>query len=207
MDMFKPDTEYSCQIELLPDRDIPKGHEGFGFTEKDTEVDALTKILDKYIDVSDINKAVSFCNHKIDFSVTFLDSLIIILSDKKATMQAYYEEVDKQHEAINHRMIKPYVDGRMLTNEEKLEVYNMLEKLLVERRNLKDAIALLKVNIENLEKSRNFILGMNQRKYTPKTERFKNDSRFQLGKSKENNKLEPVDTSVATVSTVLHKVN
>ena len=189
--MFKSDADYNYQIDLLPDRDIPSGHTGFGFTENDTEVDAISKILDAYIDTSSPESIFEFQHHKMEFSVTFLDSMILILSDKKATVQAYYDEVEKQLEAVNHRVLKPYVDGRVLTNEEKLDIYDQNEKLLVQRRNLKDTIAVLKVNVENLEKSRNFILGMNQRKYTPKTDKFKNDDRYQLGKISRTTQVAP----------------
>ena len=182
MGMFKSDADYNYQVDLLPDRDMPPGHTGFGFTAGDTEVEALGKILDAYMDTSSPESIFEFQHHKLEFSITFLDSMILILSDKRAIVEAYYDEVEKQLEAVNHRILKPYVDGRVLTNEEKLDIYNQNETLLVQRRNLKDTIAVLKVNIENLEKSRNFIFGMNQRKYTPKTDKFKNDDRYQLGK-------------------------
>lgn len=179
---FKSDADYNYQVELTPDRDMPVGHKGFNFDIQDTEVNVLKKVLDAYIDTSDMSTIMEFTNHKLDFSIIFIDAMILILSDKRAIIQAYFDEVDKQLEAINHRMIKPYVDGRVLAKEEKLEIYDMQEELLVERRNLKDTIAVLKVIVENLEKSRNFILGMNQRKYTPKTDKFKNDADYQLGK-------------------------
>lgn len=190
MDRLKTDAEYNYQVELTPDRDMPKGHRGFGFTPDDTEVEALQKILNGYIDASTPDKAIEFSNHKMEFSITFLDSFILILTDKKSMIQAYYDEVEKQLEAVNHRMIKPHVEGRVLSMEEKLELYDIQEKLLIQRRSLKDTVSALRVNIENLEKSRNFILGMNQRKYTPKTDRFKNDDNYQLGKV-------PRETSVA----------
>lgn len=188
---FKTDAEYNYQVDLLPDRDIPVGHTGFDFNPNDTEVDALIKILDAYIDTSSPEKIFEFQHHKLDFSITVLDSMILILSGKKTMVQVYYDEVERQLEAINHRIIKPHIEGRVITTEEKLDIYNQNEALLVRRRNLKDTIAVLKVNIENLEKSRNFILGMNQRKYTPKTNRFKNDDRYQLGKI-------PRDTYIST---------
>ena len=208
MGRFKSDAEYNYQVELLPDRSMPDGHTGFGFTSHDTEVEVLNKILDAYIDTSSPEEIFKFQNHKLEFSVTFLDSIILILTDKRTIVQSYYDEVEKQLEAVNHRILKPYVDGRVLTKDDKLEIYDEQEKLLVQRRNLKDTIAVLKVNIDNLEKSRNFILGMNQRKYTPKTDKFKNDDRYQLGKvSKQTHvnqaSLEPIEreceTSVATI--------
>ena len=190
--MFKSDADYNYQVELLPDREMPSGHTGFNFNDTDTEVTALNKILDAYIDTSSIESVGNFQHHKMEFSITFLDSMILILSRKKATVQSYYDEVEKQLEAINHRILKPYVDGRVLTDQEKLDIYSQYETLLIQRRNLKDTIAILKVNVENFEKSRNFILGMNQRKYTPKTDKFKNDDRYQLGKIPKSTRVDSV---------------
>lgn len=179
---FKSDTEYGIQIELTPDRDLPIGHKGFNLDETDTEVTALQKILDKYIDTSSSEAMLEFNDHKVDFSVVFIDSIVKICEIKCAEMESVFDEVNKQIDAINHRILKPYVDGKALTIENKMEIYDMYEELLIQRRRLKDSIAALKVFIDNSKKSRNYILGMNQRKYTPKTDKFKNDADYQLGK-------------------------
>lgn len=179
---FKKDSEYSTPISLTPTRDLPEGHKGFQFSKEDNEVSVVQKILDGYIDTSSMETILSFYDHKIDFGVTFIDSMIIVLTDKCTIIQAQYDEIEKQLEAISHRMIKPFIDGSTTSNSEKLEIYEQQEQLLIQRRSLKDSIAVLRVCIENFENTRNFILGMSKRKYTPQTEKFKNDERFQLGR-------------------------
>lgn len=201
---FKKDSDYSTPISLTPVRDLPEGHKGFQFNKDNSEVEALQKILDAYIDTSSMESMLSFYEHRIDFGVTFIDSMIIMMTDKRSVVQAQYDDIEKQLEAISHRMIKPFIDGTMPTNAEKLEIYEQQERLLIQRRNLKDLIAVLKVSIENFENTRNFILGMSKRKYTPQTEKFKNDERFQLGRRSRNIHQDIMNPDTSTDNTRLN---
>lgn len=180
MDIFKPDKDFGVNISLTEDRSLPKGHKIFNLQYTDTEVDAIKKILDKYVNTSTLESACELNNHKIDFSITFLDSMIIIMTKKFEETEKYLKDVESELNDINHRIIKPTLSGNPLTKEEKIKIFDMQEELLVYRRNLKDSISIQKVFIENLEKTRNFILSMNQRMYTPKSERFQNDSEFYI---------------------------
>lgn len=184
MDIFKPDKDFGVNISLTEDRSLPKGHKIFNLQYTDTEVDAIKKILDKYINTSTLDSACELNNHKIDFSITFLDSMIIIMTKKFEETEKYLKDVESELNDISHRIIKPTLSGNPLTKEEKIKIFDMQEELLVYRRNLKDSISIQKVFIENLEKTRNFILSMNQRMYTPKSERFQNDSEFYIKCSK-----------------------
>lgn len=183
---FKKDSAFNTPLSLAPDRELPVGHNGFNFNECTDEISALQAIIDEYIDTTSLETILTFYEHKIDFSVTFIDSLILILSKKYSLIHEQYDETEKQLEAISHRMIKPFIDGGTTTNAEKLEIYEQQEHLLIQRRNLKDSIAVLKVCIENFENARNFVLGMSKRRYTPQTDKYKNDDRFQLGKCNKN---------------------
>lgn len=174
---FKTDEEYNYRISLDENRSLPQGHE-VGLTGEDTDVSAIMKILDSYIDTSTPDTTITFINHKLDFSVTVLDSMCIILRDKVRDVEAQFIESEKELEDISHKMTRAYLVGKTFTSHEKVEMFNIQQELFIRRRDLKDTLTAMKVVMENLEKSRNFILGMNRRQYNPKSERFKDDPEY-----------------------------
>lgn len=198
MDRLKTDDEYGYVVDLKYDRELPAGHT-INIKNISTEIDALKKMFDRYMDTSTIEKACDIASHKIDFSVSFLDPMIIIMNSKMIETMKYLDDVEVQLQDISHRIIKPSLSGKVMSKEEKLKIYDMQEELLLRRRNLKDALSMQKVFIDNMEKTRNFNLSMNQRKYRPKSERFQPDPDFYIGKAADKYKEETrVDTSVSS---------
>ena len=179
MARFKTDEEYGYNINFTKDRHLPAGHD-FNITNHDDEVSALEKILNGYFDVSSIEKASELTNYKMDFGIVFLDSIIQILSKKYSIVNEYAEELDKQTSDMSHKMTIPYLSGQTISKEEKLEAYETLEKIYVQRRKIKDTLSILRVTIENFEKTRNFIVSMNRRQYSPKSKKFHGDKSFRI---------------------------
>lgn len=175
--MFKTDDAYGYHISLEEDRSLQAGHD-VGLTSEDTDVTALKKIFDSYIDTSSPDKTAEFIDHKLDFSVTVLDSMYLVLRDKVKEANEQFEEVERELGDISHRMSKTYLSGKTFTSEEKVDMFDKQQELLVRRRNLKDSLTVMRVLMENFEKSRNFILGMNRRQYSAKSNRFKEDPEY-----------------------------
>jgi hypothetical protein len=195
MGQLKTDETYGYAVDLKYGRELPYGHK-LDTRGIRTDVDALRKILDLYLDTSTMESTMDITNHKIDFSVTFLDAILLIVSEKLTKAFEYLADVDAQLQDISHRIIKPSLSGQAMGKEDKIAIYDMQEDLLIRRRNLKDAISILKVMQENIEKTRNFNLSMNNRMYRPKSERFQPDPDFYIGKAADKNK--PEDTRINT---------
>lgn len=176
---FKRDEEYGYQISLKDDRPFLEGHQ-IGFTKDDTEVTAIQKILDAYIDTSTPDAIAEFPSYKMEFSINVLDSFCIALVKKIDKMTKELDEIKMQEEDIQHLMTKPYLTGQTISPNEKIEIYNRHEKIVVNRRNIKDAIVALQVVLENTEKARNFILGMNRRIYSAKSAKYRDDPSFRI---------------------------
>ena len=75
----------------------------------------------------------------------------------------------------------PSIAGQQFTNEEKLELFDQYSDVLNKRRSIKDVLAVMNVFIENIEQTRNFILGMNRRQYSAKSQKFSGDSDYHYG--------------------------
>jgi hypothetical protein len=138
--------------------------------------------MNKFMDTSSIESARRIPSQKIDFSISVLDTMILIATKKLAEITKYYEDIELQLADLSHRVIKPKIIGENMTKEEKLNIYDIYEDLLISRRELKDAMSMLKILIENTEKTRNFNLSMNQRMYRPKSDRFKDNPNFYMDK-------------------------
>lgn len=189
---FKTDKEYGFVVDLKDERGLPEGH-SLCFDDCCSDVRALQKILDMYIDVSSRESIESANDHKMDFALNFIDSMIVIMRNKNVVALNSLNEVEAELNDVNHRIVKPTLSGRTLSKEEKLEIYDLQEELLIQRRRIKDIFTIQKVFIENMEKTRNFILSMNQRFYSPKSDRFKEDKNFYMDKiapTKNNTRLQ-----------------
>lgn len=197
---FKTDEEYGYQVSLTEDRDFVAGH-NFGFNKTDTEVTVLQKIMDAYIDTTDIESATKFMSHKLDFSISFLDTICLILMEKIQEISALYDEIERQIQDVAHRISKSHLSGCTCTNEEKIEIFDLQTELYAHRRDIKDGLTSMRVLLENMERSRNFFLGMNRRQYNPKSERFNGNPDYQCGpkesKSTELHQTMPQKTGVA----------
>lgn len=176
---FKSDKEYGYQISLSDDRPFPPGHE-LGFTNDDTEVTVIQKILDAFIDTTNADSISEFANYKLEFSLSVLDPFCIVLTKKIADISKELEELGTQEADIHHLMTRPYLAGTTITSTEKVAIYDKHEAILIKRRNVKDTLSALQVLLENLQKSRNFILGMNRRAYSAKSNEFKTDPVFPI---------------------------
>lgn len=194
--MFKSDKDYNYKINLEDDRELPQGHP-MGFTETDTDVTAIKKMLDAYVDTTSADTIVQFIDRKLDFSVTFLDSMCLILRDKVNIIEKELCESERELDDISHKMTRAYLVGKTFTSHEKVEMFNIQQELFIKRRDLKDTMTAMKVLWENIEKSRNFILGMNRRMYGPKSERFKNDPEYIYISREENAALNGETTAVS----------
>lgn len=178
---FKTDKDYGFAVDLKDDRPLPDGHNLY-FGNCCNDVEALQKILDMYVDVSTRETIESVNDHKMDFALNFIDAMVITMKEKNNIVLESLNEVEAELNDVNHRIVKPNLSGRTLTKEEKLEIYDLQEGLLLQRRRIKDVFTIQKVFIENMEKTRNFILSMNQRFYSPKSDRFKEDKNFYMDK-------------------------
>ena len=188
MSKFKKDEEYGYTVNFERGRHLPEGHKNiFNFRNSDTEVDVIKKIIDEYIDTSDVKSVAEFNNHKIDFATNVIDSIIIILNEKLNQVQSLNDETDNSLADVSHRMIKPMLNGTTMNIEDKVNLFDIQSDLLLSRRYIKDAISALRVMIENTEKCRNFILCMNNRKYTPKAERFKDNDDYKIDSPSSHN--------------------
>lgn len=178
---FKTDKEYGFVVDLKDERGLPEGH-NLCFDNCCTDVEAMKMILDMYIDPSSRESIESTNEHKMDFALNFIDSMIVIMREKNVVVLDALNEVETEINDVNHRIVKPTLSGRTLSKEEKLEIYDLQEGLLLQRRKIKDVFTIQKVFIENMEKTRNFILSMNHRFYSPKSDRFKEDKNFYMDK-------------------------
>ena len=198
---FKRDEAYGYKVSLDENHSFAEGHHNvFELSEDDTEVTALQKILDVYFDTESLDSLSSFIDYKIDFSISFLDTICLILSSKLEEMDEEYEELERQGNDISHRMTKGELTGQVFTAEEKIEMFDLQQSILVKRRRAKDTLTVMRVLLENMEKSRNFILGMNRRQFTPSSDRFRNDPEFKL-ESKESQSKTTVHQPKVTVQT------
>lgn len=179
---FKTDDEYKFNISLPENRKLPKGN-NFDFHNNTTDVEVLKEILDGYFDTSSLESTSQFPSYKMDFSINVIDAMIIITKEKLENTIKYFNNIESQLNDINHRIIKSGLYGNKMSKEEKLEIFDMQEELLMYRRKIKDTMSVEKVMVENFENIRNFILSMNQRKYKPKSNRFQNDDNFFIDKA------------------------
>ena len=175
----KHDKEYETNISLEDGRPLPYGHRYHHSGER-TDVAVMDKLLSNYFGDASCDTLCEFSDYKIDFALNYLDSIIIIMKDKYEKAKECFNEVERQSQAVSHRIIKPFLSGKPLTKEEKLEIYDLQEEILIKRRKIKDTLSVIGVFIDNTEKTRNFILGMNNRGYTPKADKFKNDDKYMI---------------------------
>ncbi len=177
---FKTDEEYGYNISLTDDRKYPEGHNVFDFKPNDTEVTALQKIFDKYIDTSDLESVSKFAKYKLDFSMNVLDVICLILTEKIEETNTLYKELDDQLTDVSHRMTSS-ITGKSFSPEEKIKLFDLQEDLLNRRRDVKDTIVMMEILCENIKRSRNFIFGMNKRQYNAKSQRFRDDDDYSYG--------------------------
>lgn len=194
-DKLKKDEEYGYTVSLNEGRPLPEGHDIFNFGATKNEVAALSKIFNKYMNTTTLESTCKIPEYKIDFSLNFLDAMILIVTKKMEQTMQYLDDIETQLNDISHRIIKPSLSGRVMSKDDKLKIYDMQEELLMRRRNIKDALSMQKVFIENMERTRNFNLAMNQRMYSPKSERFQGDPGFYI--DKKINKETRVNTEVS----------
>lgn len=176
---FKTDEEYGYKISLDDERVYARGYT-FGFTETDTDVTALRKIIDGWFDVSDIEHIKAFADYKLDFSINVLDTLVLAFTEKVEKVRKEFAELEDESNDISHRITKAYLTGKTVTPKEKIQVYDEHEKVLVQRRKVKDTLSILEAVLDNMIKSRNFILSMNQRQYRAKSNKYKGDPNFDM---------------------------
>jgi hypothetical protein len=199
MDTFKTDKEYGYVVNLEDGRPFQEGYD-VGLSADDTDVTALQKIFDAYLDTSSPEKTVSFIEHKLDFCIKVIDTMTLILKGKIQTVSDQLNEVQHELDDISHRMSKAYLVGKTFTTKEKLEMFDLQQELVIQRRNLKDTLVAMRVVNENFEKSRNFIFGMNRRQYSPKSARFREDEEYYCESKEQILEQEQEETSVTVTS-------
>lgn len=211
MSGFKTDSEFGYHVSLDDDHSFAEGHNIFELCEDDTEVSALQKILDCYFDTETLDSIAGFNDYKIDFSISFLDTICLIFKQKIKEVNIQFNELERQCTDITHHMTKPELTGQAFTAEEKIKLFDEQQALLIQRRRVKDTLSIMRALLENMEKSRNFILGMNRRMYSPKSEKFKDDPEYKFeskdrqtaGTNISNN----ASTGVTTVSIQEHTLS
>lgn len=176
---FKSDEDYGYKISLDEQRGYARGYK-FGFSETDTDVSALRKIINGWFDVSDIKHIEAFADYKLDFSISVLDTLVLAFTEKVEKVRKEFNELEDESNDICHRVTKAYLTGKTVTPKEKIQVYDEHERILVQRRKVKDTLSVLEAVLDNMIKSRNFILSMNQRQYRAKSTRYKGDPNFDM---------------------------
>lgn len=189
-DKLKPDREFGYCIDLNSNRNYSEGHK-LGFDRNDTEVSALQKILNAYIDTTSIKNLSKFPGYKIDFALSIFDTIYLVTKEKLDAANIQFTELNKELTDIAHRMTKTFLGEQYFSNEEKIKIFNDQQELLNQRRLLKDTICVLRVIMEHIEKIRNFILGMNRRQYRPKSQRYKNNDDFILKAKTSDSQYEP----------------
>lgn len=172
----KTDAEYGLQVSLDPDRALVPG---YPIPPVSNDVKALQEIIDSYINVDSTESLIKFMDCKVDFAVSFLDSIYLIVSKKYDIASKYYEDLDNELTDISHNILRPYMGGRVIDKEEKLQIYEEQERVLLYRRDIKDSLTVMKILMENIEKARNFILGMNKRQYSSRSTRYRSDPNYQ----------------------------
>ncbi len=177
---FTTDEEYGYKIFLNNDRGFPAGHVVPGVTAGMTDVELLQKIFDSYIDESNEDSVDEFSTYKLDFSTNLLDTLVLIYKKKYDTINSLLIELDKQETDIAHKITRPVIMGLQLTDKEKLEIYDSQEELYIKRRHMKDALLIFSVLLEHAEKCRNYVLGMNKRKFVPVSAKYSNREDFKI---------------------------
>lgn len=187
----KSDDEYGL-VTLEPNRTLPAGYK-INTSPGDTDVSILKRILDEYITVDTVDDVIKFMNYKTDFAITILDAVSIIIDEKLKKVMKFNKEIEEEFEDINHRIIKPHLVGTTLPKEDKLEIFDETARILVERRHTKDAMTLLRVYKENVEKTRNFILGMNHRQYSPNASKNSGNPDYHIPSKVENMKIRTKD--------------
>lgn len=182
---FKSDEEYGYKISLDDERSYARGYT-FGFDETDTDVSALRKIVNGWFDVSDIDHIKAFADYKLDFSINVLDTLVLALTEKVEKVRKEFTELEEESNDIAHRITKRYMTGKPVSPKEKIQIYDEHEEVLVQRRKVKDTLSVLEAILDNMVKSRNFILSMNQRQYRAKSTRYRGDPEFNIGSKVDN---------------------
>lgn len=178
------DAEYGYQLFLEEDRGYPEGHE---LTKNIQNLSTLTDthiirhIVDSYMDLSTDESIKRFSNYKLDFSENYLDAFCQIYKEKAEKAKVMLDEFDKQEADLSHLIIKSKMIGNSpLTDKKKLKIFNELEELYIKRRWVKDMYLTARVLLEHAEKSRNYVLGMNKRQYSPMSEKYGNDKEFEI---------------------------
>jgi len=193
--VFKSDKDFGYHVSLVDGREYAEGHSLFGLNATDTEVTALQKILDKYFDTTSLDGIASFADYKLDFSISFLDTICLIMNEKIAETNAQFRELEDQLSDISHRMT-PSLSGQQFTTEQKVELFDMQRDLLSKRRNVKDALTVMRVFADNIEQVRNFVLGMNRRQYSAKSQMFSDDVNYHYGAKDTSDAKNPTKVSV-----------
>lgn len=177
---LKTDEEYGYHITLKDGRPFPEGNRIHGVNLGATDVEMLRAIMDLYIPSSSVEDLEKFTSHKMDFSVNVLDTLTLICKDKYKYANDILIELERQETDIAHKILKPILTGQQLTVEEKLKIYDEQEKLFITRRHVKDTVLVLKIMAENFENMRNYILGMNKRRFLPSSDKYSGMEDFSI---------------------------
>lgn len=180
MNGFKTNKDYGYRVYMDENRDYADGHNLFVFKEDFTEVDAIKSILSGFIDTSSADEFAKFNDHSIDFAISVLDTFILKLTEQLKEGKKFLEDIEKEQNDISHKMIQPYLYGTSISIDEKLQIYELNEQVLIKRRKVKDSITIIEILLDNYTKSRNFILAMGKRKYSPKSEEYKNNKEFRI---------------------------
>lgn len=177
---LKADSEFNFHINLLDGRSLPEGHRVHDIPLGATDVTMLKEIMNLYIPTDSPDNLETFSDHKMDFSINMFDTLYLITKEKLDYANGLMREVDKQESDISHKILKPVLIGQRISPEEKIRIYDEQERLYIKRRKIKDAVVVLSMMVENFEKMRNYILGMNKRRFLPASERYGNSDDYKI---------------------------
>jgi hypothetical protein len=181
------DEEYGTVV-LKEGRPVPKGH--YMDIRAYNDIEALKTILDEYIVCSEAGLC-NFTDHKLAFALEFLDGLYLLIDQKYQYADERVKELCKRESDIEHKVIEPMLKGgAQYSTEEKCDIFDKLGDTLEKRRKVKDAEKILEVFRDNIEKTRNFIIGMNQRRFSPKSEYFQRDESYKIGPKQANKVME-----------------
>lgn len=106
-----------------------------------------------------------------------VEPAIQMLAAITSRIEAYYttyceqaNEIHNQKEDLDHLLASQKINGD--PDDVISDTMTRLTDTVILRRNMKDAKTSMRVIIENLEKTRGFLRGMVERRYTPKSERY-----------------------------------
>lgn len=167
-----------CSMDLPQTRLYPAGIPIMINGRSIDSLQALKLIIAAHINTSTQENVVTLSKNRETLADTLLDAWCQLLEERVKEVSQMVDESEKELIDLEHTKTIPVVNGYPLTNENKLRMWDIEEKVAVNRRYVKDVQSILYIFLTNMRKTRNFVLGMKKRKYSPKSKRFQRDDLF-----------------------------